>query len=417
MTNPNETAALSSIGFESAHDYAEIYDLAALPLLSVGGDGAIRIANLAVAELLQRQRGSLLNRKLSNFVHEADRRRLSEHAISSGRGVGRACEVRMTLPSGDLVPVRLYARASLRRPGVEHVSIVDLRERELDTWEKQQLSQAAVRARAANHAKEHLIALLSHELRAKSAPLRAAALALCGAVPERGRELGAALAELESSLTTETRLLDDLLDVAASARGKLRVVKKPVDVHLLLEDCAMSLKALAERKGITLSFTPRADFASVSADRSRLKLVFSTLLTTALQVTPAGGHVGVKSWNSQDRLLVEVQDEGAGFSPEQAARLLSALDTSGDPVVDEGGAGLGLALVKALVELHGGTLTANGDGRHRGMRFVVSLSTLMTTTEAPPLANEPVRCGDSGVMPRYQATDDDQRDARRNSQP
>lgn len=400
MPNDDDSSPLSHETAAWNRDHTDAYDSAPLPLVSVGADGAIRSANLAAAQLLRQEPGSLINRQLASFVHEADRRRLRENLVSQGYAVRRACEVRLTLPNGSLLPVQLYARASWRVPGVEHLSLMDLRERELDAWEKQQLRQAAVQARAGNHAKDRLIALLSHELRSKLVPLRAAAVAL-RRTPAAGGALRSTLEQIESSLSAEARLLDELLDVAASAKGTMRIVRRLVDVNLLVDDCVESVQAVAERKGVLLSFVPAADQADVSADRSRLRLIFSTLLTTAVQVTPPGGRVSVRTRNSQGRLIAEVRDGGAGFDPEEASRLVSTLDGLRDPAAERGGLDLGLALVKALVELHGGRLTASSAGKHRGRCFMVELH-LAAEAETELYRNEQLSRGDSGVMPRYE---------------
>ena len=225
---PNDDAGPSThLAGTADHDSVELYELAPLPLVSVGADGAIRSANFATAALLRQERDSLIDRQLSSFVHEGDRRLLHEQLRSQRHAARRVCELRLTLPNGSLLPVQLLARASWRTPGVDLLTLLDLRERELDAWEKQQLRQAAVKARSANYTKERLIARLCQELRALGN--------LQDPATERGG-LGLGLSLVKTLIKERTKdwnpkMADDpvqarLLDIiAAKKKGRKRPAK------------------------------------------------------------------------------------------------------------------------------------------------------------------------------------------------
>jgi PAS domain S-box-containing protein len=203
---------------ELRHDYAEIHDLASAALLSVGKDGAIRSANLAAAELLGQERHALILQQLYDFVLAADRRRVRDYLTMQCSGLRRGCEARLRLANGRVVPVLLCARTSWRRPGVEHVTLTDLRERELDAWEKQQLALAAVRARAADRAKGRLIILASGELGAQLQSLTESVSAL-REVPLATHDGSAIISQLEERVEEGLRVLGDLLEGASQSEA------------------------------------------------------------------------------------------------------------------------------------------------------------------------------------------------------
>ena len=196
---------------ELGHDYAEIHDLAGAALLSVGKDGAIRSANLAAAELLGQERHALILQQLYAFVLAADRQRVRDYLTRQCSGLRRDCEARLIVDSGKVVPVLLCARTSWRRPGVEHVTLTDLRERELDAWEKQQLALAAVRARAADRAKGRLITVASGELGAQLQSLAESVSAL-RKVPLSNDGGSAVISQLEERVEEGLRVVGDLLE-------------------------------------------------------------------------------------------------------------------------------------------------------------------------------------------------------------
>jgi signal transduction histidine kinase/CheY-like chemotaxis protein len=237
--------------------------------------------------------------------------------------------------------------------------------------------------RAANDAKDQFLATLSHELRTPLTPV----LAIVAGLQEdvRARGLRRELDVIRRNVELEARLIDDLLDLTRIARGKLELSFGPTDARQVLmhalQTCARDLSA----KQLQLSTVLSADDHGVSADGPRLTQVFWNLMRNAVKFTPEGGSIRVRSWNEADPgrpdrpgeiswLTVEVADTGIGISAETLPRIFDAFEQGQRSITRRfGGLGLGLAISKAILELHGGSLTAASEGRDRGAAFAVRL--------------------------------------------
>jgi two-component system CheB/CheR fusion protein len=228
---------------------------------------------------------------------------------------------------------------------------------------------------AANQAKDHFLATLSHELRTPLTPVLALAsrLEARGGLPE---DVQAAMATIRRNVELEARLIDDLLDLTRISRGKLELHRRTADLRTVigqaLETC--DEEAMAARRVETHLTT--ADHAVVG-DPARLAQVFWNLLSNALKFTPAGGTVRLSSrvegveprW-----LVVEVADSGVGIAAEALPHIFEAFDQGEAGTTRRfGGLGLGLAISRAIVEMHGGQLAAASPGLDGGATFTVRL--------------------------------------------
>ena len=169
------------------------------------------------------------------------------------------------------------------------------------------------------------------------------------------------------------KLINDLLDLSRLEESRLRLKVAEHDLVPYLRTLADQTQVLARHKSITLEFHPRLDRAILWCDLERLERVFVNLLSNAIKLTPAGGHVRVSLLDLADGVEVTVEDNGPGFPPDQATRLFERfyqVDMGGTR--QHGGAGIGLALAREIVLLHGGTISASSDGRS-GARFTVKL--------------------------------------------
>ena len=241
------------------------------------------------------------------------------------------------------------------------------------------------RAEAASKAKDHFLAALSHELRTPLTPvlLRVAALARSPDLPE---PLRADLRMIQRNVELEAKLIDDLLDLTRVSRGKLSLHLETVDVHALLEHTIAICSEGVEVHTLAIVLEPGAAERHVRADAARLQQVFWNLLKNAVKFTPAGGRIRVVTRSSgEGRIEVSVIDPGIGIAPEDLPRLFNAFE-QGDPTITRtfGGLGLGLAICKALVDQHGGTLTGLSPGRGRGATFTVSLDTVPASEAVRP---------------------------------
>jgi signal transduction histidine kinase len=240
---------------------------------------------------------------------------------------------------------------------------------------EQMVREARDAAEAANRSKDQFLAVLSHELRTPLSPvvLTVSAMQNDPALPDHLRE---DLAMVRRNIELETKLIDDLLDVSRVTSGKLRLRMEPVSVHDLLryvlEVCAADLTF----KHLTVRMDLAAAHDMVIGDPARLQQVFWNLLKNAIKFSPEGCHIAVRTSNpAAGQVLVEVADVGMGIPPELMPRLFNAFE-QGDPGITRqfGGLGLGLAISKAVIDLHGGTIVAHSDGRDRGSKFTISLA-------------------------------------------
>ncbi len=217
------------------------------------------------------------------------------------------------------------------------------------------------------------IAMLSHELRNPLAPIRNATTLLKRFAD--GRQEATWCAHLiDRQVTHLTRLVDDLLDVSRVATGKVRVANEPCDLRRIVEDAVESMRPMVVTHGHTLATDIVAVSVPLMGDATRLTQVVVNLLTNATKYTPAPGAINVSLACVAGLATLQVSDNGIGMAPEFADRAF-------DPFVQgerglaraEGGLGVGLALVKGIVHLHGGTVLARSEGEGKGTSIVVKL--------------------------------------------
>ena len=237
--------------------------------------------------------------------------------------------------------------------------------------ERKRAEEALVRAKAAaeqaNRAKDHFLAVLSHELRTPLTPV------VMGVSMLQDRsDLAPAVREtlemIGRSIAMEARLIDDLLDVSRIARSKIELRKQRVELCMVIRQAAEVCKPEIEarRLCVGVDMGPAAPYW-VEADASRLQQVFWNLLKNAIKFTPHDGCVGICCRPDQDHLLVEINDSGIGIEQDALGRVFSAFEQEERSITRQfGGLGLGLAISKALVEMHGGTIEAHSEGRNKG---------------------------------------------------
>jgi PAS domain S-box-containing protein len=228
----------------------------------------------------------------------------------------------------------------------------------------------AAEAAAANRAKDEFLAMLGHELRNPLAPILSTVelmnLTALGAF-ERER------AVIERHVGDLTRLVDDLLDVSRVTSKKVVVERGTVDLRACLSTAVETVKRLLDERQHAFSFEMPEDL-NVDGDALRLQQVFSNLLTNAAKYSPPGGSVALIVERAGNRVKVSVRDSGVGLSAEMRGRVFEPFVQAERPLDRaEGGLGLGLAIVRGLVELHEGKVEALSDGEGLGSTFVVTL--------------------------------------------
>jgi PAS domain S-box-containing protein len=236
--------------------------------------------------------------------------------------------------------------------------------------ESQEARQIAERA---NRAKDEFLATLSHELRTPLTPILGWTVMLRGgSLDEPSMRRG--LEVIERNVRVQTQLIGDLLDVSRIITGKLRLEARPVDLRPVVEAGVEAVKPSAEAKGIRLTLDVPDDLPEITGDPDRLQQVVWNLVTNAVKFTPEGGLVEVRLGREPSGVRLTVRDTGIGiptdFLPYVFERFRQADSTS---TRAHGGLGLGLSIVRHLVELHGGMVRADSDGEGKGAVFTVKL--------------------------------------------
>ncbi len=294
--------------------------------------------------------------------------------LETGEGpvVGKRIEITGMRADGSEFPVELaITRVELPGPPLFTAYLRDIKAR---LRAEAELKLAKESAEAANEAKDRFLAMLSHELRTPLTPVLAAAAELENepALTDQSRE---SLLMIRRNVELEARLIDDLLDVTRIARGKVELQTSDVDLHELLGQVAQMTRGDALAKRQVLSLDLRAARHHAVGDPARLQQVFWNLIKNAIKFTGENGQVSVRSTSADDgSILIEVQDSGIGIEPDVMRNLFSAFEQGGREITRQfGGLGLGLAISKTLVDLHGGEIRASSEGPGRGATFSVRL--------------------------------------------
>jgi signal transduction histidine kinase len=227
--------------------------------------------------------------------------------------------------------------------------------------------------RESDRRKSEFLAVLSHELRNPLAPIRTSIELLPRSPP--GSPIAARAWEIMKRQTEHlTRLVDDLLDVTRISRGRIELRRARVDLRDVVWSTCDDFRPLFERGTLQLRLEPMPAPVWIDADATRLAQVLGNLLHNAAKFTPAGGIVTVRVEASGGRAEVSVRDTGVGMEPGELKRLFEPFAQAEQGLArTQGGLGLGLALAKGLVELHGGSIQARSEGLGRGSEFIVSL--------------------------------------------
>jgi signal transduction histidine kinase len=251
---------------------------------------------------------------------------------------------------------------------------------------------ARVELERANRAKDEFIATVSHELRTPiSAVLGWARLLRTGKLDAAASSR--AVEVIERSAAAQAQLVDDLLDVSRVERGELRLYVRPVDLHAVVEAAIEAVRPAATARGTTIAAELDAAAGPVVGDPARLQQVTWNLLSNAIKFTPHGGRVEVRLFRDGDHAGLVVRDDGVGIAPDFLPHVFERFrqaDSSRTRAF--GGLGLGLAIVRHLVEAHGGTVCAESAGTGKGAAFTVRLpiGTRLAGAEPHVRAVEPI---------------------------
>jgi len=239
-----------------------------------------------------------------------------------------------------------------------------------------ELAEANEALRVADLKKDEFLATLAHELRNPLAPIRNA-IEIMRLGSHKPDTIDRARAIMERQVGQLVRLVDDLLDVSRVTRGKLRLNIEKLDVASIMEAAIEISRPNLDQARVTLTVVPPEQPLTVNGDRMRLAQVLSNLLNNAAKFTDAGGSVELTGRREGEMVAIHVRDTGVGIAADLLRQVFD-LFTQMDRTVNrsQGGLGIGLALVRRLVEIHGGSVHAKSDGPGKGAEFTVLLPAL-----------------------------------------
>jgi PAS domain S-box-containing protein len=273
------------------------------------------------------------------------------------------------------------------RPSHAILVALDITERKQAEVERAHLLQQEQAARAeaerANRVKDEFLAVLSHELRSPLNPILGWTKLLQLRKFDAART-AQALATIERNAKLQTQLIDDLLDVAKILRGKLVVKMTPVDLAFVIESAIETVKSAAVAKSIRLS-PVLPQIGCISGDSARLQQIIWNLLSNAIKFTPNQGQVNIFLEQVGSQAQITVSDTGKGINPDFLPHLFESFRQEDASTTRKyGGLGLGLAIVRSLVEAHGGTIIADSLGEGQGANFTVRFPLIEIEPEVQP---------------------------------
>ncbi len=233
-----------------------------------------------------------------------------------------------------------------------------------------QAEAAQAEAEAANRAKDHFLAMLSHELRTPLSPVLHT-VTLLQEEEDCSPSMRESLATIRRNVQLEARLIDDLLDLAKIRNGKLQLHTEPVDVHDLLRRALEICQPEISANDLQVTQDFHASEFHLDADPARIQQIFWNLITNAIKYTPRGGRLTLATCNTEGMLQFEINDSGIGIEAGKIKEIFNAFTQVHD--THSHGLGLGLAICRALTELHGGSIEARSAGITHGATFTVKL--------------------------------------------
>jgi signal transduction histidine kinase len=240
-------------------------------------------------------------------------------------------------------------------------------------FDSTRLREAEQSLREADRRKDEFLAMLAHELRNPLAPIHSG-LQILHMAGTDGSAAAQVLQMLDRQVNHLVRLVDDLMEVARVTRGRIELRKELVDLGALLVTAVETSRPLIEAARHELTVNVPAEPVTMLADSVRLAQIVANLLNNAAKYTETGGYISLSACREGDHAVISVRDTGMGISSEALPRVFD-LFSQGNQAYErgQGGLGIGLTLVRTLVELHGGSVTATSEGPGRGSEFIVRL--------------------------------------------
>ena len=406
----------------SEEEIRSLFDLSAIGMALVSSEGGYLRVNRKYCQMLGYPEHELLHLTLYDVTHPDDREASHIKLDTSFNGEPEEYSIEKRYVRKDGAIIWALVNWTIVRDDEGHplhsvANIQDITARKQAEAEREELllRERAARetAEAEARSKDEFLAVVSHELRSPlNAILGYAALLRYGSLD--AREAKQAVDVIERSGKAQGRLIDDLLDTARIISGKLRLAVGPVDLVSVIEESVQTINPAAEAKDVSLRANLPPEIGQITGDPVRLQQVVWNLLSNAVKFTPQGGRVEVWLERVDPHIRITVNDTGKGISPGFLPYVFERFyqsDTSS--ARRHGGLGLGLALAKYLIELHGGTIEAASAGEGQGSTFKVTLPVRAVATPIGEAAGAHVAVKNSGELAGVRAlVVDDEKDAR-----
>jgi two-component system CheB/CheR fusion protein len=405
---------------ERLRDYAQrIVETVPLPIVVLDGDLRIVSANATFCRTLAASPKTIERARFFEIAAGAcdvpALREVVERSLAHGEPFSEL-EVQCTFPADNRRNL-LVAGCPTQDAGGDMVlllAIDDITERRL--LEGRRLladteKRARLEAEAANHAKDLFLATLSHELRT---PLTAILLSaqILQKEATQNPKIQRASAAIERASASQATLIEDLLDISRIVSGKLILDLRPVDLTVVVQSAVDVAQSSAEAKGLVLELATPDSLDPVRGDPARLQQVVANLLNNAIKFTPKGGKISVRLEATEGQAQITVSDTGLGLRAEFLPHLFNRFVQAESSITRaHGGLGLGLAIVRHLVSVHGGEVRAESPGEGQGATFTVTLPLADRTATPAVAARRPVARTISGIRVLLIEDDDDTREA------
>ena len=363
-----------------------IYDHAPSGILVLGAQGRIIDANPAMSALLGYSREELEQRGIRDLVPADWQHVVDEQAAEPAASTGWRGRFPMTRADGSLVHLEWSLSARVE-PGIRVAIATDASERvRLEQQRREVLErEQAARAEAERHSrtKDDFIAVLSHELRTPLNAILGWASVLLRTNPRPDSVKG--LQAIERNVKAQARIISDILDVSRINAGKLRLVREDADPAEIVTNAIGPLRASIDDKQLRVTFDLEAGRGRAWIDPGRFEQIFWNLMTNAIKFSERGGEIRVGLVRSGPRLVLTVQDFGAGIEAGFMPQLFDRFTQEDSPGNRRhGGLGLGLSIVRHLAELHGGSIHARSAGAGQGTTMVVELAVDAADSQPSP---------------------------------
>lgn len=381
VTGPDSERVFTLQGAD--HPYRVLVESMSEGAATLSADGVVLYANPRLASLLHTSRTELTGTRLADWT-DAENSGLLEQMVRSSGNDPVSGELSMVDSAGTSLPVHASlspltlegerfccAIISDQRLAKHHADLEQAAER---------IREVNDRLRDADQRKDEFLATLAHELRNPLAPIRNAAhvikiLEHDDARLEQARQI------IERQVTHMTRLVDDLLELSRITLGRLRLQLARESLADVLTNAAESARsAINMEHALTIDITD--DSLPINGDAVRLSQAIFNVLENATKYTPRDGRIDVRAYREGTVAIIRIRDTGIGISAEALPRIFGMFEQEErDEKRRFGGLGIGLALTRSIIELHGGTITATSAGAGRGSEFVISLP--LDQTDAP----------------------------------